>query len=109
VVFEFRRFARVCEILSGDREQTVKNLGLLNNPFAPVIYRKIREPSGAPVAPSKVKIPFPAVAQLGRAPGSGRVPNKYAHLLPRILTRVFIGKSIGCALSQMISNNIVGV
>jgi hypothetical protein len=38
-----------------------------------VICRKMTEASGAPAAHAKVKIPFLAAAQLGRAPGSGRV------------------------------------
>jgi hypothetical protein len=45
-----------------------------------------------------------AVAQLGRAPGSGRMPNKYAHLLPRVLSCFFIGKMHRRALSQVFSN-----
>lgn len=50
----------------------------------------MREVGGARVE----GIHFRAVAQPGRAPGSGRLPNKFTHAHPRVFMRVFIGKSI---------------
>jgi hypothetical protein len=49
-------------------------------------------------------IPFRAVAQLGKAPGSGRAREKYAHVLPTALTCFFIGKSPESRVSQVFSN-----
>jgi hypothetical protein len=46
-----------------------------------------------------------AVAQLGRAPGSGRAAEKYPYFLSRALTCFFIGKLIERALSQVFSND----
>jgi hypothetical protein len=72
----------------------------------------MREVSGASVANDRVTIPFRAVAQLGRAPGSGQAPNEYAHVLPRALTCFFIGKTLDALYlkcSQMSLKNSVGV
>jgi len=45
------------------------------------------------------------VAQLGRAPGSGRAAEKYPYFLSRALTCFFIGKLIERVLSQVFSND----
>jgi hypothetical protein len=70
------------------------------------ICTKIREVSGASAAHPRVIISVRAVAQLGRAPGSGQAPNEYAHLLSHALTSFFIGKLVERALSQVFSNEI---
>lgn len=61
-----------------------------------VICRKMTEASGALAAHAKVKIPFLAAAQLGRAPGFGKSFGRFWHVrsLPRDRrkTAVFTGK-----------------
>ena len=74
-----------------NRGPTHHSLGL-----CPCDLIKIREVTGAR---GLAMIYFRAVAQLGRAPGSGQAPNEYAHLLPRVLICFFIGKRINWASS----------
>ena len=50
--------------------------------------------------------PAVALGQLGRAPGSGRVPNEFTHFLSCALNCVFIGKTARQALSQRFSKEL---
>ena len=66
----------------------------------------MREVRAAPARHVRLADLILAVAQLGRAPGSGKAAEKHPHLLPRALTCFFIGKLFEWALSQVFSNEL---
>jgi hypothetical protein len=92
------------------RIPVVSTTGALTEIDLLAICTKLREISGASAA-YKSDNSIRAVAQLGRAPGSGRAAKKYPYFLSRALTCLFTGKLIEGTLSQVSSSdpkNIVG-